>query len=143
MKKIVDENFPDFEFVIEQLSRCKDHQLVWQYVDWAMQTDQVKAVEIFTKRSADELTSERMRVDLILESLQSYKDALTIYLEFLIHIKNIKVLLFNLNQSTSRFLIAILLQKERKVHHTVNKYLFGKYYRSYKITDGEPKPRME
>ncbi len=86
-----DDNFPGLEFFIEQLAKCRDHQLVWKYVDWAMQADQMLAVEIFTKRSADELTSERMRVDVVLDSLQNYKLALTIYLEFLINVKNIKV----------------------------------------------------
>ena len=89
-KKLVDSNFPGFDFIVEQLAKCKDHQLVWKYVDWSMQVNQAKAVEIFTKRSADELTSERMRIDTVLENIQSYKEALTVYLEYLIHTKNIK-----------------------------------------------------
>ncbi len=88
---MTDENFPGFKFVIEQLAKCRDHQLVWKYVDWAMQVDQALAVEIFTKRSSDELASERMRVDVVLDNLQNYRLALTIYLEFLINVKNIKV----------------------------------------------------
>jgi hypothetical protein len=77
--------------MIEQLARCKDHQLVWNYVDWALKIDQSKSVEIFTKRSDDELTSERMRPDLIIDHLEKYTEALTIYLEYLIYTKNIKV----------------------------------------------------
>lgn len=59
-----------------------------------MSINQKKAVEIFTKRSNDELTSERMRIDMVLENIHNYKEALTIYLEYLINIKNIKVNLF-------------------------------------------------
>jgi hypothetical protein len=90
-KKLVDEHFPGFTFFVDQLAKCRDHQLVWKYVDWAMQVDQAVAVEVFTKRSTDELASERMRVDNVLDCLQNYKLALTIYLEFIIHVKNIKV----------------------------------------------------
>jgi hypothetical protein len=89
-----DENFPGIGFMVEQLSKCKDHQLVWKYVDWAMLMDQKLAVEIFTKRSGDELTSERMRIEVILESLEKYKDALCLYLEYLINTKNLKVFFF-------------------------------------------------
>jgi len=53
--------------------------------------DQKKGVEIFTKRSSDELVSERMRAEVILENIQIYRDALAYYLEFLIYTKNVKV----------------------------------------------------
>jgi vacuolar protein sorting-associated protein 3 len=86
-----DDYFPGFSFVVEKLAQLNDHQLVWQYVDWAMSKQQSKAVEIFTKRSNDELTSERMRTETILEYLQNFKEALAIYLEHLIYTKNIKV----------------------------------------------------
>ena len=108
-KKISDKHFPGFKFIVEQLSKCKDHQLVWSYVDWSMKIDQLEAVEIFTKRSSDELASERMRPEFVLENLenQNYVDALTIYLEYLIHFKNIKVKLAlrssALNNFSSKF----------------------------------------
>lgn len=89
--KTSDENFPGFGYLIEQLSKCKDHQLVWQYVDWAMSKDQRLAVEIFTKRASDELVSERMRTEAIVENLEKYPDALCLYLEYLINVKNLKV----------------------------------------------------
>ena len=85
-----DDFFPGFDFVVEQLAKLKDHQLVWKHVDWAMNKDQVKAVEIFTQRSADELSSERMRTDIVLENLSSFKTALTLYLEHVIFAKNVK-----------------------------------------------------
>ena len=73
------------------LAKLKEHPLVWKYVDWALSKDQKKGVEIFTQRSSDELTSERMRYEVILESLQNYKEALAYYLEYLIYTKNVKV----------------------------------------------------
>lgn len=78
--------------MIEQLSKCKNHQLVWTYVDWAMGMDQKLAVGIFTKRATDELVSERMRVEAIVESLEKYPDALCLYLEHLVNVRNMKVL---------------------------------------------------
>lgn len=93
--KLVDENFPGFGIMIEQLSKCKDHQLVWQYVDWAMSVDQKLAVEIFTKRAGDELMSERMRVEAIAESIEKYPDAFCLYLEYLVQVKNMKVTLID------------------------------------------------
>jgi vacuolar protein sorting-associated protein 3 len=88
---MTDENFPGFEYVIDMLSKLKEHNLVWKYVDWALTKDQKKGVEIFTKRSSDELVSERMRAEVILENIQIYRDALAYYLEFLIYTKNVKV----------------------------------------------------
>ena len=76
----MDENFPGFDFMVDMLSKLKEHQLVWKYVDWALGKNQKKGVEIFTMRSGDELTSERMRYDVILENLQNYKEALAHYL---------------------------------------------------------------
>lgn len=86
-----DQYFPGFDFVIEQLSRLKDYQLLWNNMDWIMNTDRIKGVRIFTQRAADELASERMRPDTIIDYLTNYKEALTLYLEYLIYEKNIKV----------------------------------------------------
>lgn len=93
-KKRADETFPGFGFMIEQLAKCKDHQLVWTYVDWAMAIDERQAVEIFTKRAGDELVSERMRTETIVESLEKYPEAMCLYLEHLVNVKNLKVRLF-------------------------------------------------
>lgn len=60
-------------------------------MDWIMNTDRIKGVRIFTQRAADELASERMRPDTIIDYLTNYKEALTLYLEYLIYEKNIKV----------------------------------------------------
>ena len=56
-----------------------------------MNINQIKATRIFTQRASDELTSERMRPDTIIDYLMNYKEALVIYLEYLIYEKNIKV----------------------------------------------------
>ena len=73
------------------LSKLKEHHLVWKYVDWALSKNQKKGIQIFTSRSSDELVSERMRTDFILENIQIYRDALACYLEYLIYTKNVKV----------------------------------------------------
>ncbi|RNA43847.1 Transforming growth factor-beta receptor-associated 1 [Brachionus plicatilis] len=61
--KIEDSNFPGFNFFIEQLSKCIEHHVVWNYVHWAMEIDQAKAVEIFTNREIGELNSEHYLVN--------------------------------------------------------------------------------
>ena len=96
-EKIHDEYFPGFDFVIQQLSQLKDYHLLWQYLDWAMAKNQKIAIRIFTERSSDELASERMRPDAIIEYLLSYREALELYLEYLIYTKNLKVNELNLN----------------------------------------------
>lgn len=59
------------------------------YLDWAMSKDQVKAVEVFTHRPQEELASEKLRVDLIIERLLNYKEALVIFLEYLVFNKSL------------------------------------------------------
>jgi len=81
---LTDMFFPGFEFVIGELSCLKEHQLVLGYLDWAMCRDQAKAVEMFTRRPDDELTSERLRSDVVVERLGNYKVALVMFLEFLV-----------------------------------------------------------
>ena len=88
-----DKYFPGFLFVIEQLTKLNNYQLLWQNMDWIMNLDQVNGVKVFTGRASDELTSERMRPDVIIDYLSNFKEALTIYLEYLIYEKNIKVII--------------------------------------------------
>ena len=107
------------------LTKLKDHQLVWKHLDWAMNKNEVKAVEIFTRRSADELTSERMRIDLILDYLKNYKTAMIIYLEYLVFQKNIKACFdrpFYLKKGTFPNFFLIL---EREVQHRVDVHIPG------------------
>ena len=73
------------------MSRLKDYQLLWRNIDWVMNINQANAIKIFTQREADELASERMRPDIIIDYLMNYKEALVLYLEYLIYEKNIKV----------------------------------------------------
>jgi hypothetical protein len=87
-----DPNFPGFDFIVNHLKKLADHKLVWKYVDWCMRKDQIKAVEIFTKRNDEEEEHlDTMRLEKIVEYLQEYDEALRIYLEYLILHKKIKV----------------------------------------------------
>lgn len=88
---LTDEYFPGFDYVIQQLSRLKDHKLLLSYLDWAMNKNQTKSVEIFTQRPEDELESERLRPDLVIERLLNYKEALVLFLEYLVFNKNTMV----------------------------------------------------
>ncbi len=90
-EKINDIYFPGFNYVIEFLSKLQDTKLVWNYIDWAMFKNQNLAVKIFTERPSLELTNERMRPEIIVDFLKSYKTALVIYLEHLVFTKQIQV----------------------------------------------------
>lgn len=119
-KKIEDSDFPGFDYFIDVLSKCNDHQIVWKYVDWAMKIDQTKAIRIFTNRENDELNSERMRIQVILENLSKYQTALFIYLDFLVNIKNLKVMF---NQFFVYFLIKFCFKNEKYVTQLVGMHL--------------------
>ena len=90
-RKLEDKYFPGFAYVVDLLAKLNDHQLIWKHIDWAMNVDEMKAVEIFTKRANNEIISERMRTDTILDYLKNYRNALIIYLEYLIFEKGAKV----------------------------------------------------
>ncbi|XP_022096424.1 transforming growth factor-beta receptor-associated protein 1-like [Acanthaster planci] len=88
--EIKDESFPGLEFVVDFLSRLSDHELVWRYVDWALQKDPELGVKIFTDRSETEPLTERMRPDTVIDYLHAYPKAVTRYLEHLVFTKRLE-----------------------------------------------------
>ncbi|XP_052801707.1 transforming growth factor-beta receptor-associated protein 1-like [Mya arenaria] len=82
--EIKDDLFPGFEFVVNFLSSLSDHDLVWKYVDWALERDQELSIKIFTERPSQEPPSERMRPDTVIDYLHRFPMAVVTYLEYLV-----------------------------------------------------------
>ncbi|XP_060603083.1 transforming growth factor-beta receptor-associated protein 1-like [Ruditapes philippinarum] len=81
---IQDELFPGFEFVVNFLSSLSDHDLVWKYIDWALERDQESSIKILTERPAQEPPSERLRPESVIDYLHRYPKAVVTYLEYLV-----------------------------------------------------------
>lgn len=87
---IKDDFFPGFEFVVNFLSSLSDHDLVWKYIDWALNKDQELSIKIFTERPPQEPPSERLRPDVIIDYLHGYPKAVITYLEYLVFTKKLE-----------------------------------------------------
>ncbi|KAI8520587.1 transforming growth factor, beta receptor associated protein 1 [Branchiostoma belcheri] len=88
--ELTDPSHPGLPFVVEFLSQLTDHELVWRYVDWALEKDQEQGVKIFTQRPADEPQTERMRPETIVDYLHRYPQAVVGYLEHLVFTRKLE-----------------------------------------------------
>ncbi|XP_064600183.1 transforming growth factor-beta receptor-associated protein 1-like [Liolophura sinensis] len=88
--EIEDESFPGFEFVVEFLANLSDHELIWKYVDWALEKDEDIGVKIFTERPASEAQTERLRPDTVVDYLHKFPKAVISYLEYLVFQKKLE-----------------------------------------------------
>ncbi|XP_060682002.1 transforming growth factor-beta receptor-associated protein 1 homolog [Hemiscyllium ocellatum] len=78
-----------FEYIVDFLSFCSNHELVWKYADWALQKNEEVGVQIFTRRPLDE-NQTNMNPDDIVNYLHKYKNAVVMYLEHLVFDRNIQ-----------------------------------------------------
>ncbi|XP_070566294.1 transforming growth factor-beta receptor-associated protein 1-like isoform X2 [Ptychodera flava] len=85
-----DTSFPGLEFVVDFLASLSDHELVWRYVDWAIKKDELLGIKIFTDRPKNEVPSERLRPDDIIDYLHRYPRAVIRYLEYLVFTKRLE-----------------------------------------------------
>ncbi|XP_072119317.1 transforming growth factor-beta receptor-associated protein 1 homolog [Mobula birostris] len=94
--KIVDGELQDttrsdlFDYIVDFLSFCSNHELVWKYADWALQRNEEVGVRIFTRRPVDENQTTSMNPDDIVNYLHKYKKALVVYLEHLVFERKIQ-----------------------------------------------------
>ncbi|KAL4225569.1 transforming growth factor [Mactra antiquata] len=88
--EIQDELFPGFSFVVDILASLSDHDLVWKYVDWALEKDQELSIKIFTERPSQEPPSERLRPDTVIDYLHRFPQAVVTYLEYLVFQKKLE-----------------------------------------------------
>ncbi|XP_077979032.1 transforming growth factor-beta receptor-associated protein 1-like [Glandiceps talaboti] len=85
-----DPSFPGVDFIVDFLAKLSDHELIWRYVDWVMQKDELSGVKIFTERPPGESPSERLRSDDIIDYLHKYPGAVIRYLEYLVFMKKLE-----------------------------------------------------
>ncbi|XP_023220764.1 transforming growth factor-beta receptor-associated protein 1-like [Centruroides sculpturatus] len=88
--EIYDEDFPGLEYFVEFLSKLSDYHLVWKYVDFVLEKNEELGVKIFTNRPENELPSERMRPELIVDYFHRFPVALIKYLEYLVFVKKLE-----------------------------------------------------
>ncbi|XP_069747219.1 transforming growth factor-beta receptor-associated protein 1 homolog isoform X2 [Narcine bancroftii] len=94
--KIVDGQLQDttrsdlFEYIVDFLSFCSDHELVWKYADWILQKNEEVGIQIFSRRPIDENQTTGMNPDDIVNYLHKHKKAVVVYLEHLVFERNIQ-----------------------------------------------------
>ncbi|XP_028293777.1 transforming growth factor-beta receptor-associated protein 1 [Gouania willdenowi] len=72
--------------IVRTLSQLRNSEMVWTFAEWTVQTNQKIGVHIFTKRPPD----DQFEVDDVLVVLETFPQALLLYLEFLIYKLNSK-----------------------------------------------------
>ncbi|KAF4527983.1 hypothetical protein B566_EDAN016638 [Ephemera danica] len=90
----------------------KDVDLLWRYADFILKQDQLKGVQIFTNRFHNELDSDKLKQEVILEFLQHYPQALMLYLEHLVLEK--EVMKENLHTQLALLYLENILKMKKK-----------------------------
>ncbi|KAG8197505.1 hypothetical protein JTE90_007243 [Oedothorax gibbosus] len=85
-----DSHYPGLPHFINFLCKLSDHLLLWKYVEFVLERDQILGVRIFIDRPSSEPTSERLRPDYIVEYLHRYPVALLRYLEHIVFEKKLE-----------------------------------------------------
>ncbi|KAI0227374.1 Transforming growth factor-beta receptor-associated protein 1 [Lamellibrachia satsuma] len=79
-----DASFPGLMFIRDVLARLTDVDLLWTYVDWILERNEVEGVKIFMQRPEKETESDRMKPENIVDYISRFPKALVAYLEYLI-----------------------------------------------------------
>jgi len=90
-EEIHDSVFPGLAFIVEFLSKLVDHEILWKYVDWLLQKDQLLGVKVFTERAVTESTSEKLQPEHVIDYLHRYPLAVVTYLEYLVFQRELQV----------------------------------------------------
>ncbi|XP_048388257.1 transforming growth factor-beta receptor-associated protein 1 homolog isoform X2 [Stegostoma tigrinum] len=98
-----------FEYIVDFLSFCSNHELVWKYADWALRKNEEVGVQIFTRRPLDE-SQTSMNPDDIVNYLHKHKKAVVTYLEHLVFDRNVQ------KEKYHTHLAILYLDKVLKLH---------------------------
>lgn len=79
-----DSTFPGLSFVTNVLARLTDLELLWKYVDWILERSEEEGVKIFMQHPEEEVESDRMKPENIVDYISRFPKALVAYLEYLI-----------------------------------------------------------
>jgi hypothetical protein len=69
----------------------KEPELMWRYADFVLSRDQEVGVGIFTLRSAQDVNSDTVKPDMVVDYLHQYPKAVVKYLEHLVMKQEIQV----------------------------------------------------
>ncbi|KAJ7319730.1 hypothetical protein JRQ81_019241 [Phrynocephalus forsythii] len=79
-----------YDYIVDFLTSCPDHELVWKYAEWVLQCNEEVGVYIFTKRPLEEEERNSFNPDDVIRCLNKYPISLVKYLEFLVLERRIK-----------------------------------------------------
>ncbi|XP_053163354.1 transforming growth factor-beta receptor-associated protein 1 isoform X2 [Hemicordylus capensis] len=80
-----------YEYIVDFLTSCMDHELVWKYAEWILKQNEEVGVYIFTKRPLEEEQQKNsFNPDDVISCLNKYPKSLVKYLEFLVLERRIK-----------------------------------------------------
>lgn len=79
-----DDRFHGLEFFVECLVNLKEPEFLWRYADFVLSRDQEVGVGIFTLQSAQDVNSDALKPDTIVNYLHQYPKAVVKYLEHLV-----------------------------------------------------------
>uniref|UniRef100_A0ACB8FJQ4 Transforming growth factor, beta receptor associated protein 1 n=1 Tax=Sphaerodactylus townsendi TaxID=933632 RepID=A0ACB8FJQ4_9SAUR len=73
-----------YEYIVDFLTSCSDHELVWKYAEWLLQKSEEIGVHVFTRRPQEEEQENSFNPDDVMSCLNKYPKSLVKYLEFLV-----------------------------------------------------------
>ncbi|XP_054830185.1 transforming growth factor-beta receptor-associated protein 1 isoform X3 [Eublepharis macularius] len=73
-----------YEYIVDFLTSCSDHELVWKYAEWLLQRNEEIGVHVFTRRPQEEEQENSFNPDDVMSCLNKYPKSLVKYLEFLV-----------------------------------------------------------
>ena len=86
--EVKDSSFPGLSFVAKQLAKGNfNPHILWENAEWILQLDQKAGVQVFTNQNVD---SERLVPDNVIDFLHSYPDAVIDYLYHLVMVQKVQ-----------------------------------------------------
>ncbi|XP_015670729.1 transforming growth factor-beta receptor-associated protein 1 [Protobothrops mucrosquamatus] len=79
-----------YDYIVDFLTSCSDHELVWKYAEWILEHNEEVGVYIFTKRPVEDQEKNSFNPDDVIKCLKKYPVSLVKYLEYLVLEKRIK-----------------------------------------------------
>ncbi|ETE73866.1 Transforming growth factor-beta receptor-associated protein 1, partial [Ophiophagus hannah] len=79
-----------YDYIVDFLTSCSDHELVWKYAEWILGHNEEVGVYIFTKRPLEDQEKNSFNPDDVIKCLKKYSVSLVKYLEYLVLEKRIK-----------------------------------------------------
>ncbi|XP_077199703.1 transforming growth factor-beta receptor-associated protein 1 isoform X2 [Paroedura picta] len=98
-----------YEYIVDFLTSCSDHELVWKYAEWLLQRSEETGVYIFTRRPEEGGQENSFNPDDVMNCLNKYPKSLVKYLEFLVLERRVQ------KEKYHTHLAVLYLEKVRKL----------------------------